>query len=153
MDFCILFSVVCKNRTSRRTKRTNAEREGKGGGEKNEQQKKRKQRLSSHKAFEKESRRTIRFPFFASFPLELLRFQNRIKMGGGPISRYGALSTACGRFVLAPAGAALRVYSCSSTSSATSTAAGRGGDDASCSSSAAGTLVSELLGHVPEPGE
>lgn len=69
-------------------------------------------------------------------------------MGGGPISRYGALSTACGRFVLAPAGAALRVYSCSTAAMSTTAAGGgRGGDNASCSSSAAGTLVSELLGH------
>ena len=64
-------------------------------------------------------------------------------MGGGPISRYGALSSACGRFVLAPAGAALRVYSCSSTSTLSTAAAH---DDAS-NSSAAGTLVCELLGH------
>ena len=61
-------------------------------------------------------------------------------MGGGPISRYGALSTACGRFVLAPAGAALRVYSCSSSSTSTSTAAA----DVASSFAAAGTLVCEL---------
>lgn len=71
--------------------------------------------------------------------------------GGGPISRHGALSTACGRFVLAPAGAALRVYSMTdeSTSAAASTAAAslvnnRSALDASCS---AGVVVSEMLGH------
>lgn len=71
--------------------------------------------------------------------------------GGGPISRYGALSTACGRFVLAPAGTTLRVYSTMdepmpSTSTAAAVAAGRGNSalDASCS---AGVLVSEMIGH------
>ena len=65
-------------------------------------------------------------------------------MGGGPISRHGAISTSCGRFVLAPAGAALRVYSCSSNSTLTA-AAGKGDGNASCS--AAGTLVCEMIGH------
>ena len=78
--------------------------------------------------------------------LEAAPSSDRTKMGGGPISRYGALSSACGRFVLAPAGAALRVYSCS-LSTPTSTAVAHGGDDASFSTSAAGTLVCELLGH------
>ena len=69
-------------------------------------------------------------------------------MGGGPISRYGALSSACGRFVLAPAGAALRVYSANPSSTSTSTATAAGGFDyASGCAAAAGTLVGELLGH------
>jgi len=75
-----------------------------------------------------------------------------MRCGGGPISRHGALFTACGRFMLAPAGAALRVYStedCEPLASAAPTAtasavSNRNALEASCS---AGVLVSEMLGH------
>lgn len=100
------------------------------------------QRPKNHKAFGRKKSKVLLLCFSSSLlPPSLL-----IAMGGGPISRHGALSTACGRFVLAPAGAALRIYSCS-TSNSNSTAAASMNRDASSSSTAAGTLVGELLGH------